>query len=150
VADVIDRDLGEKAILRRIIEAEGMQVRVGYLSGAPKYPKTRKGGGGGTAVARVAAVHGLVKTFGDVWDRKQSDINREIELAHGRVIGGMSAAQALLPVGEMLRDAMRDEVYKEVKKESGRLLAAVRTAVFDGSKRVAGDDHRGPKASEAV
>jgi hypothetical protein len=147
---VIDRDLGEKAILRRLVDAEDMQVRVGYLSGVPRYPKKRKRGGGKTPIARVAAVHGLIKITADVWDQKQREVMAEIERAHGRIIAGSTAAQALVPVGEVLRDAIRDQVYTNVSEDTGRLRAGVRSAVFDGAKRVAGDDHRGPKASEAV
>lgn len=150
MADVIDRDLGMKAALARLIEAEGMQVRAGILSAVPKYPKDRKGGGGGTQVAKVAAVHGMVKAFGDVFDRKQGEVNAALETAHARIIGGQTAAEALVPVGEILRDEMRAEVDKKNFDGSGRMRATVRSAVFDGAKRVAGDDHRGPKASEAV
>lgn len=151
MADVVDRDLGYKAALVRLIEAEGMQVRAGILSAVPKYPKHRPGkGGGGTQVAKVAAVHGMVKAFGDAFDRKQGEINGALEQAHARIIGGQTAAQALVAVGELLRDEMRGEVEKAGLEDTGRLKATVRSAVFDGSKRVAGDDHTGPKASEAV
>jgi hypothetical protein len=149
--DVIDRDLGYKAAVARLVEAEGMQVRAGILSAVPKYPKSRpRKGGGGTQVAKVAAVHGMVKAFGDAFDRKQGEINHAIERAHAQIIGGATAAQALVQVGEVLRDEMRGEVERAGLVDTGRLRETVRSAVFDGAKRVAGDDHRGPKASEAV
>lgn len=148
---VIDRDLGEKSILRRLIQAEGMEVRVGYLKGSPvRYPRTKGQKVKGSEVAKVAAVHGLIKMVADVWDAKQGDLNRAIERAHARVIGGMAAKDALVEVGNLLRDAMRDKVYEKVEERTGRLREALRATVFDGNKRVAGDDHTGPKASESV
>ena len=148
---IIDRDLGEKAILRRLIEAEGMEVRVGYLKGSPvRYPRTKGQKVKGSEVAKVAAVHGLIKMVADVWDAKQGELNAAIERAHRRVIGGVQAEHALVEVGNLLRDAMRDRVYENVKERSGRLRAALRATAFDGGKRVAGDDHGGPKASESV
>lgn len=147
--DVVDRDLGWNAAIDRIIEAEGMQVRAGILSGIPKYPKSGAGKKG-SQVAKVGAVHGFVKGFGNVFDRVQGDIAVLLDGAHGQILAGRSAAQALEPIGRYLRDAFRREVKDRGFVKSGRLLSAVRGAVFDGAKRVAGDDPRRPRATDAV
>jgi hypothetical protein len=147
-ADVVDRDLGEKATLRRIIEAEGMNVRAGILS-STRYPKSGRGKKG-QVVAKVAAIHGLVKAFSDVFDRKRGDLAILLDNAHGRIMAGSTAAEALLPVAMMLRDSYRREADSRGLRKSGRLLQTIRGAVFDGSKRVAGDDHRRPRPTEQV
>ncbi len=146
--DVVDKDLGEKAALRRIIEAEGMNVRAGILS-STRYPKSGAGQKG-QVVAKVAAVHGLVKAFADVFDRRSGDIAILLDHAHGRILAGETAAMALAPMARMLRDAYRREADSRGLRRSGRLLQTIRGAVFDGSKRVAGDDHRRPRPTEAV
>lgn len=148
MADVIDRDLGRKAILGRIIEAEGMNVRAGILS-STRYPKSSTGQKG-QVVAKVAAVHGLVKEFANTFDRRRGDIAILLDAAHGRIIAGSTAAEALLPLAMMLRDSYRRAAADRGLKKSGRLLQTIRGAVFDGSKRVAGDDHRRPRPTETV
>lgn len=146
--DVIDKDLGWKAVQRRLLDAEDLQVRIGVLA-SMRYPKSG-GGKKGTPVAKVAAVHGMVKAFADVWDRTDSKRAAALDRAHGAILGGQSAAQALVPVGNLHRNEMRKIVEKRKLIKSGRLLKTIKAAVFRGAKRVAGDEHNRPRASDPV
>ena len=141
MSDVVDRDLGQRAIFARLAEADGLQVRVGVLSGVPKYPKDR----GGTAVAKVAAVHGLVGAFGDAFDKLSSERQQAIVAAHAAIVRGVDPAKALERVSDLHRDAYRREVRARGLVATGKLLSTVVGAVFDGSKRVAGDNPRGTR-----
>jgi hypothetical protein len=147
--DVIDRDRGYKAALARLLDAEGLQVRIGILSAVPRYPKAGSGKKG-QQVAKVAAVHGMVKAFADIWDKTEGRRNEAINAAHFAILSGQSPAMALVRVGELHRDAMRREVDRRKLIATGRLRATIRSAVFDGSKRVAGDVHNRPRASDPV
>lgn len=147
-----------------------MNIRIGYLSGAVVYPPPKnrseatltaafaKGGKKalrsaqrkGTAVAKVAAVQGMVPVMAQTFDGLQGAINKQINI----IGNGLKQGRAPIPMFEQLarfiRDAYRTAIYRRVKRRTGRLGEAVRGTVFDRSKRVGGDDPRKPKASDSI
>jgi len=170
MALVTDRDLGWKAAVERLTEIDEMSIRIGYQSGAVVYPppKNRSEGtlmaafakGGkkalksvqrkGTAVAKVAAVQGIIPVMAQVFDGLQGSINKQIE----QIGGGLKQGKAPVPMLEILarfiREAYRAGAYRKVRRRTGRLGEAIRGTVYDRSKKVGGDDPRKPKASDPI
>jgi hypothetical protein len=145
MADVRDIDRGWQTAFKSIVKAEGLVVKVGYLSGVPKYPKKE----GGSPVVKVAAVHGMIKVLANAFDGMRGEINKRVDLAHGDIIKGRDPGEALHDhVGLSIRQRYRFSVAETITPRSGRLQAAIRATVFDGSKVVAGDNPRRPRASD--
>jgi len=133
MADVVDRDFGWASITQRVMEADGTEVRVGVLSGAPRYPDRGK-----TPVARVAAVHGLHRLLGAVYDTHETEITARINAIVDVANTGGDFMTLMLKMAEWLRDLYRHETQGAGLYERGYLLDTIRGAVFAG-RRVAGD-----------
>lgn len=144
MAAIQDIDQGYAGIMARLAQADGLEARIGILSGTPKYPKSK------VQVAKVGGVHHISRTFNDVFDTTAKERARDIEVAHAAIINGTTATDALLRVAMRLRDDYRHAVAARGLIKTGRLKATVRAAIFDGRKHVAGDNPRGPKMSEGV
>jgi len=131
--DVEDRDLGYKALTARLVAADGMQGRAGYLSGRPKYPK------GGTAVAKVAGVHGMLKAMQQIVHGMSGQLKEAMDAAAAAIMDGTPPEQALLVPAQMIRDAMRDHVEDNFQRHTGLLKAHAKAAVFERGKWRSGD-----------
>jgi uncharacterized protein YbaA (DUF1428 family) len=127
-----------------VADADGVEARMGYLSGVPKYPRKR----GKTQVAKVAGVHGLGGASGlisKVWDATEPERARRKARAIDRIMKGADAETEMLNVAEWQRDQYRDAIRSKGLEDTGRLIEGVRAAIFDGKTWVAGDDPKQPR-----
>jgi hypothetical protein len=137
--DVTDTDRGMKGLQARLVDAHGMQGRVGIHSGKPRYPQH-----GRTQVARVAGVHHVERILGSELDAMNAQINAAIAHINDMVVAGMRPEQAILEAIEPYRDAIRARIRAELHV-SGLLERNIGAAVYQGGGRkwLAGDPKDG-------
>lgn len=103
---VRDKDTGYRKALASLARAEGLTVRIGWLSGAPKYSKAR----GGTAIARVAGVMYGLASLVKVWDKGRSKFDADVNAMHRALLKGGNPETEAERMGERLADEIKKEV----------------------------------------
>jgi len=131
---ITDRDLGWRAIQESLDKADNIEIRVGILSGRPRYPDR-----GATPVAKVAGVHGVHKMIARYIDAHEGEIDERIVAGGKRILAGEDPAAVLESIAIWLRDGIRAEVEEAGIVERGYLLDTIRGVVYGGRKRIAGD-----------
>jgi len=142
-------------------DIDGLELRIGILDPRIAYPSTR--GSKGAAVAKVAGVHQIHRAISAGYDARSPEIDAAqrkilVSIHQGR---GKAADLIYDLIGKPVRDAMRSEVYRIVKRNSGRMAEALRATVFRAGRLgsrgaasagtvMAGDDPKRPKATEKI
>jgi len=138
--DVIDRDRGYKKAISSFVAADGVEVRVG-ISKKFKYPKKK----GKTAVAKVAGVH---KIF-DAWSKAFENFSsRQLypgimnQIRAGMIQGKKAEDMALKLIGYPVKDLYIAEAGNivDIETGSGKMKDSIRASVWDGNKRIGGDE----------
>lgn len=129
MADVEDKDMGQKKIEQAFYAADGLFARVGILSGAPKYPpKGRQTKG--TSVAKVAVIQqARTGWMSRAIDGRESKFDAEFRRALDRLIAGDKPEDVLRDVAEDVRDDMRKAVEEAGLVETGLLRDTIKYRV---------------------
>lgn len=159
--DVVDKDLGWRAIARAAAQVDGMELRNGILDHRLRYKSSTNAEG--QYISKVAAIHGVYRAIADGYEDKRGNTDAGMNKLLRAIHAGTSNPAALIHelIGVPIRDAMRSAVYRVVKRKSGRMAAAVRSTVFAAGrigtrqagfrgKKLAGDNPSAPKASQGV
>jgi len=139
--EVQDKDHGWRAIQLRLLDADGMETKVGWLTGRPRYPKSR----GGTAVAKVAGIQVAVRHLGEAFDRVESKIDARLVKAAQDALDGKRSRHALAQAAQILQRAFQDLieerglVKKGILRENIRFIVTERTGGRGRPRRIAGD-----------
>ncbi len=124
--EVVDTDHGLKTIQQRLLDADGMEVKVGWLTGKARYSKKR----GGTAVAGVAGIH-MARFLGAAWDRVESKIDARLAQAAADATAGRPSRDALIEAAQILQDEFRKLVKRRRLFKEGHLHDNIRFRVTE-------------------
>lgn len=103
---IVDKDMGFKGAMDRLIAADGISGRAGILSGKPAYPD-------GTAVAKVAGIlqaGWAVFTFH--MDAKSAERSTEIARARDQILAGMDPVDA----AEIIAKKWKGEIIAQIDR----------------------------------
>ncbi len=122
---VTDRDMGMDKKLDLLFEADGLLVRAGWLSGAPRYPEER----GGTAIAKVAGVQ-FATHMSRVWDRDEARLDGMIGAAERAIYAGASAKGKIGEIARDMAQRLAAEVHAVGLIEDGYLIDQIKAGLY--------------------
>lgn len=124
---VQDKDLGFREKLTRLLEADGLEIRAGWLSGRPKYQKDR----GGTAVAKVAGVQFGFAALGNVWDQNERRLDSLMGSAEKLIVDqGKNAQNEITKIGIWLAKKIKARVQSMKLVDQGVLISEIRVGLY--------------------
>lgn len=124
---VKDVDIGFREKIRRLAAADGLEIRAGWLSGRPKYPKRR----GGTAVAKVAGVQFGWATLSQVWDANEAELDMMIKSAENQIVKfGADSRREIKQIGKFLIRTIKARVRSMGLVDEEILIGDVKAALY--------------------
>lgn len=119
--------MGFRAKINRLLEADGLEIRAGWLSGRPKYVKKR----GGTAVAKVAGVQFGFAALSQTWDQNEARLDALMGAAEKLIVDkGNDAKNEITKIGIWLAKKIAARVREAELVDEGILIGAIRVGLF--------------------
>lgn len=126
-SEIVDKDLGWRAIQKVMLKADGLEIRAGWLTGKPKYPKER----GGASIALVSAVQFGFEALSEVWDQNEARLDGIISAATKLAMTGKDPTGRLEKIGVLLARAVKQEVRNLGLIDRGLLIGDVKAALYE-------------------
>jgi hypothetical protein len=124
---VKDDDLGFRKQLGRLLEADGLEIRAGWLTGRHKYDEDR----GGTAIAKVAGVQFGFSTLGEIWDQNERRLDSLMGAAEKLIVdNGANANNEILKIGLWLAGKIADRVRAVGLVDEGVMIGNIRVGLY--------------------